>query len=268
MQRNNFLTKVVQCMEKIAPLSLAEKSWDNVGLLLESPANSNRKLNKVFLTIDLTTQTLKEAIEQQTDVIIAYHPPIFKGLKRLTFDDVKQKIVIESISNNISIYSPHTAADNCLFGVNDWISDAFKNKMECFPINPANEVSEAQEGSGSGRIVKLKEKESFNSILNQVKTHFNLNNNITSIAICAGSGSSLLLGVDADIYLTGEMSHHDLLACVEAGKSVILGEHSNSERGYLSNYLKPKLEKELNSLNLDNVEVIVSKLDKDPVSIE
>jgi putative NIF3 family GTP cyclohydrolase 1 type 2 len=33
------------------------------------------------------------------------------------------------------------------------------------------------------------------------------NNEVHSVAICAGSGGSKLLGVDADVYFTGEMSH-------------------------------------------------------------
>ena len=45
---------------------------------------------------------------------------------------------------------------------------------------------------------------------------------VSTIAICAGSGGSMLLGVDADVYFTGEMSHHEVLAAIQGGHNVIL----------------------------------------------
>ena len=56
---------------------------------------------------------------------------------------------------------------------------------------------------------------------------------VSSIAVCAGSGSSVLKGVEADVYITGEMSHHEVLDAVSCRRTVILCEHSNTERGYL-----------------------------------
>ena len=64
---------------------------------------------------------------------------------------------------------------------------------------------------------------------------------IRSVAICAGSGHSVLRDVDADLLFTGELSHHDALAVTEAGKCVVTLFHSNTERGFLSSVLKDKL---------------------------
>lgn len=64
---------------------------------------------------------------------------------------------------------------------------------------------------------------------------------IGSIGICAGSGSSLLNGLDVDMLLTGELDHHSTLAATESGKCVLCLNHSNSERGYLRAVLKEKL---------------------------
>ena len=61
----------------------------------------------------------------------------------------------------------------------------------------------------------------------------NLESKIKSIAVCAGSGASVLRGCRADLLVTGEMSHHEVLDFVHKGISVILTEHSNCERGYL-----------------------------------
>ena len=68
---------------------------------------------------------------------------------------------------------------------------------------------------------------------------------IRSVAICAGSGSSILRDVDADLLFTGELSHHDALAATEQGRCVITLFHSNTERGFLHSVLKEKLTKTL-----------------------
>lgn len=91
--------------------------------------------------------------------------------------------------------------------------------------------------------------------------YFLSESSISTVAVCAGSGSSVLKGVNADLYITGEMSHHDLLDANHRNVSVILCEHSNSERGYLK-HLVESLRPKLKGINL-----IISSVDKDPVSI-
>lgn len=80
--------------------------------------------------------------------------------------------------------------------------------------------------------------------------------------MCAGSGASVLFGAQADLYVTGEMSHHELLDSVHAGVSVILCEHSNTERGFL-----PVLAQSLDDLFEKTVSIHVSVVDRDPVII-
>lgn len=64
---------------------------------------------------------------------------------------------------------------------------------------------------------------------------------IRSVAICAGSGASVLHDIDADLYFTGELSHHDALAATEKGRCVVTLFHSNSERGFLHGVLRGRL---------------------------
>ena len=86
---------------------------------------------------------------------------------------------------------------------------------------------------------------------------------INSIAVCAGSGSSVLRSYagKVDLIVTGELSHHEVLNFTENGTNVVLTFHSNSERGYLREYIKKMLETELNN----EVEVVVSEVDCDPL---
>lgn len=88
-----------------------------------------------------------------------------------------------------------------------------------------------------------------------------VDDDINTVACCAGSGSSVLNDCDVDLYLTGEMSHHDVLHATSHGRCVILCEHSNTERGFLT-----CLQKTLSEL-LPDVESFVSRVDADPLVI-
>ncbi len=86
---------------------------------------------------------------------------------------------------------------------------------------------------------------------------------IKTAAACAGSGGSVLDGVRADLLLTGEMSHHQVLAAISRGSSVVLCEHTNTERGYLQSVYKKEVEKALQG----KVKVTVATTDRDPLEI-
>ena len=85
---------------------------------------------------------------------------------------------------------------------------------------------------------------------------------VSTVAVCAGAGASVLRGVRADLYLTGEMSHHEVLAATSRGTAVVLCEHSNSERGFL-----PVFREMLQRCLEPDVEVTISKVDRDPLHV-
>lgn len=115
------LKNIVAKLEGIAPSSTAEE-WDNVGLLVE-PCKSE-KVERVFLTNDLTEEVLEEALRlegKKVGLIVSYHPPLFAPLKRLTQRSFKERILLKAVEAGVAIYSPHTAHDNLTGGVNDWL---------------------------------------------------------------------------------------------------------------------------------------------------
>ena len=75
------LTKIIAKIEQFSPLSLAG-SWDNVGLLVEPYKTAI--ISKIILTNDLTESVVNECIDKNANMILSYHPPIFKPLKTLT----------------------------------------------------------------------------------------------------------------------------------------------------------------------------------------
>ena len=80
--------------------------------------------------------------------------------------------------------------------------------------------------------------------------------------ICTYIGATVLRGVTADVFLTGEMSHHEVLDATSRGTSVILCEHSNTERGYLT-VMKHKLQQVLGN----DIKISISDVDRDPLVI-
>src|ERR1044071_6224292 len=102
------VSDLAAAMETIAPLDLAEP-WDNVGLLAGSADAELR--GRVVLAIDLTERVLTEATGAGAGAIVAYHPPIWEGLKRITDADARGRVLIGAMRAGIAIYSPHTALD-------------------------------------------------------------------------------------------------------------------------------------------------------------
>ena len=101
-------------------------------------------------------------------------------------------------------------------------------------------------------------------------SHHTKNSLVSDVGICAGSGGGLfesVLNLKADLLVTGEMGHHQVLAANKKGMSVCLFEHSNTERGYLKDKFQKILKKALAQENLQHVEIIVSEKDKEPCNI-
>ena len=112
--------ELAKALEEIAPTNLAA-DWDNVGLLVEGPAKLS--IERVLICIDLTHTVLNEAIEAGVQAIVAYHPPIFGGLKRLTRRAPSQNLILRLIEAGIMVWSPHTGLDAARDGLGDWLLD-------------------------------------------------------------------------------------------------------------------------------------------------
>ncbi|XP_065558447.1 NIF3-like protein 1 isoform X2 [Artemia franciscana] len=349
------LSSVVTRLNNFAPLYLAE-AWDNVGLLVQP--STDKMINKLMLTNDLTQDVMDEAIRNRFDMVVSYHPPIFSGMKKLLTSSWKENLIIQCIENKIAVYSPHTSWDAINGGVNDWLVQAFEpNVAASVPITssyaaaPLNKYTHiitvplpfdpegkhvirellrvaagdstyveesmlAASGKelvtilcsdekltgivnvlqhphmttdgiriqkleknilpncGMGRFVTLTDCISVHDLIPVIKNHLGvqnlrigfsvthtLNTQVKTIAVCAGSGSSVIGSSKADILLTGEMSHHQVLDAQHRGATVILSEHSHTERGFLM-YVQPKI----CGLLENQVDVLVSGCDKDPLS--
>lgn len=118
---------LIRAMESFAPLTYAQP-WDNVGLLVGSPEQPLS--GPVYLTIDLTEEVLEEAVRADASAIVAYHPPVWTALKRITGDTPTGRIVLRAAQVGIVVYSPHTALDAMPGGMCDWLCEGLSASPE------------------------------------------------------------------------------------------------------------------------------------------
>ena len=107
------VAQITSALEKLAPLPLAE-DFDNVGLLVGNP---NSLVTGVLVTLDALEAVIHEAIAKNCNLVVSFHPILFKGIKRLNDSDYVTRAVSLAIKNDIAIYSMHTALDNVPGGV-------------------------------------------------------------------------------------------------------------------------------------------------------
>lgn len=257
---------IVEVLSAIAPPRLAA-SWDNVGTII----TGTRPVSSVMLCVDFTAGVLAEVEETGADAVVAYHPPLFRGAKRLLAGTPQGRVILGAVRAGVHVYSPHTALDAAAGGLNDWLLEAFGDIVGVSPLEPDAVDPEV----GSGRRATLSQPLGLSDLVTAIKRHLEVDTvrvaappeldgwgqrEIAQIAVCPGAGGSVFDGVEGiDLFLTGEMRHHDVLAHVGAGAAVVLAEHTNTERGYL-----PRLAERITAA-IRGVEVVMSEVDADPL---
>ncbi|KAH7362092.1 anon-35F/36A [Plectosphaerella cucumerina] len=279
-----FTKLVVDTMRKHFPEEIAERSWDNVGLLLGNieTSSSPEKASVVLVTNDLTYAVAQEAIEKGASVIVSYHPIIFSGLKSITTNDSQQATLILLASHGIAVYCPHTALDAAPKGINSWLADSVAGdaKSTRGPARPSASPPPGFEEAGAGGVVRFESPQTAGQVVANIAKAVGMSHvmvaapnpktwkesSVSSVAVCAGSGWDVVKDTGADVVVTGEVSHHAALKAVQTGVLVVTVFHSNSERGFLRERLVPLLEGELKS-TVPAAKVYMSEADRDPFEI-
>lgn len=109
---------VISVLETIAPPKYQE-SYDNSGLIV---GNADATLTQALICLDSTEEVVEEAINRGCNLVIAHHPIVFGGLKKITGKNYVERTVIKAIKNNIAIYAIHTNLDSVHTGVSKKIS--------------------------------------------------------------------------------------------------------------------------------------------------
>jgi dinuclear metal center YbgI/SA1388 family protein len=260
------LSEIVSVLDEVAPLRYAE-GWDNVGLLVGDPKSEVRR---VLVTVDYSSLVAEEAYERGVELVIAYHPPLFAPVKRVPHD----ALWADAIRRGIALYSPHTALDVALEGTNDFLAQACGVEGARRPLRAFAGRSGAvePEGIGLGRVGDVAQLPLSSLVaklkpalgLDYVLVAGSLDTTIRRVAVAAGAGGELLgdaIRERADVFVTGEIRHHDALTALRRGTAVIATLHSNSERAAVRSY-GSRLAARLTSL-----EIVTSERDADPFRV-
>jgi dinuclear metal center YbgI/SA1388 family protein len=265
------LPRLLPLLDAIAPLHHADHAWDNVGLLLE--ARHSPSITTIMVCNDLDDAVLEEAVRKNVQLLIAYHPPWFRAEKRMTVEGPLGR-VCKAAMHGISIYSPHTALDAVRGGINDFLIGLFgvtngEAVLPCAVVdggygrrgvisidnNGGISVERACQLVMSGLSLKAVR------LATPPSTRL-----LTTVAVCAGSGGSVLTPTTAkaDLVVTGELSHHQVLAFLANGTTVILTEHSNTERPFLRSVYVERVKEKVAG---EGVSVFYSECDGEPLHV-
>lgn len=208
--------EVVAVLEEFAP-RIFQESWDNAGFCIGDP---QQEVTGVMLGLDCTPALLDEAIACGANLIITHHPLIFHGLKRIDPTDAIGSLVYRAIRADLAIYSAHTNADKVFDGVSGWMADRL-GLTDCEILDPdPKAVGPDGRSVGLGMVGNWSEPVPADQFLERVKAAFGtpclrtsapLNRPIRRVAVCGGSGSSLLSAArkaGADAFLCGDLSYH------------------------------------------------------------
>lgn len=127
------IKNIIQQLELFAHPSLQEH-YDNSGLII---GNSDCICTGIVCTLDATEEVVKEAINKGCNLIVAHHPIIFSGLKKINGNNYVEKTIITAIKNDIAIYAIHTNLDNVIEGVNNTIAQKI-GLINCSILQPKN----------------------------------------------------------------------------------------------------------------------------------
>lgn len=247
--------ELISWLEEKYPTSAAE-DWDNVGLLT---GDDTKEVSHVFLALDLTEETLDEAIDKGADMIITHHPMIFSGIKKINNHSFTGRKILTLIRHEIPYFAMHTNYD--VLGMAD-LSAKYLDLTDTKVLS----VTQEESGEGFGRVGKIPEKMTLGMYasrvkealrLQDVKVYGNLEKEVETAAVCTGSGKSMIraaIKAGADVYVTGDIDHHTGLDTVAEGLALIDAGHYGTEYIFMD-AVKKELEGAFPKLKVSCAEV-------------
>ena len=210
-------------INELAPFS-AQAGYDNSGLIV---GNAYYGVKTVLTALDITNDIIADAEELGAELIVTHHPPIFRAIKRIDTETPIGSLMM----NGISVISAHTSFDSAQGGMNDLLCDklgltpdrplAYEDGVpagyicNCAPISPEDMGEKIKAALGC-----------------DVVRYNDMGGSIETVAVCSGSGGSLLADVlsnEVDAYITGDVKHDIFIDAYNAGLTVFDAGHFHTE---------------------------------------
>ena len=210
-------------LNTLAPYN-TQCSWDNSGLLVGNP---ERDVQCAAFALDLTNETLRQALDCGADVLVTHHPVIFNPKRNLLAGDP----VYALCQSGLAAISVHTPWDCAKGGVNDVLCNALGLTEPQGIASDETAVSMARIGNIAPCTPKAFAKQCAR-VLGTTVQLVEGRETIRRVAVCGGAGMDFFfdaLAAGADAYLTGEAKHHELLLAADCGKTLVVGGHFATE---------------------------------------
>ncbi|MDO4552047.1 MAG: Nif3-like dinuclear metal center hexameric protein [Bacillota bacterium] len=255
-------------LRAIAPREL-EEEWDNGGMQINMGKDT---VNKVLVCLEITKEVVEEAKGLKADFILTHHPLLFKPIDVVDGTTTYGEYIIQLIKNDISVYSAHTSFDAAFGGNNDYLADRLGlNQVRRLKLQqPLGEVEVF------GRIGVLQESISLQELGQRVEQTLkmkapprmvgNPEHSVRIVGLCSGGGAGSIFAAirnGCDVFITGDIDHHQAQAAREMGICLIDAGHYATERIFAENFAK-----RLRKAVAGKVEVLESQINTDPFDPE
>ena len=242
--------EIMRVIEATYPKDAA-LDFDNVGLLV---GRSEKEVNRIYLALDATDSVIESAEKAGADMLITHHPLIFTPLKKVTDEDFVSRRVLKLISNDIAYYAMHTNFDAAPGCMADLAGERLGLKDTRVLELMGKTAEDKDYGIGIygcfGRSMTLREtaeavKKAYG--IPFVTVFGNMEGSIRTAAICPGAGGSTLkeaLRCGADVYITGDIGHHEGIDAVANDMAVIDAGHYGIEHiftDFMEKFLEERL---------------------------
>ena len=276
------VAEIITIMDQLAPPWLTQE-WDNTGLQI---GDLRLPVRRIWVALDPSLEVVKAACEKDVDLLITHHPLIFRPLKSIDFDTPGGSIIQMAAQHQLAIFSAHTNLDIVRDGVNDVLAKRLGLKhLEILEpvqvraqLRAGNATTAGSDGEhGIGRIGSLDRESNLQSLALSVKEKLELNFvkvagspdlKINQVAICSGSGSSLMqtfLSSNAQVYISGDIHYHDARDAEAANRAIIDIGHFPSEH-LMVEALAQQLKKIFKTAGI-KVKVDACTIEKDPFAL-
>jgi len=263
---------ILQVLERIAPSELAEQ-WDNIGLQL---GKRDRQVKTVWVALDPLPEVISAACKASVDILVTHHPLLFHPVKSLDFDTPLGRIFEMATQHKLAIVSAHTNLDTTSGGVNDVLAAKIGLKNPGL-LGDSRMSFDTRTHSGLGRIGEIEKGTDLVRFARTVKRKLNLNSirvvgdpelAVYTVAVCTGSGSSLLdafFSTNAQVFITGDIRYHDARQAEAMNRGLIDIGHFDSE-AIIKEVLAERIRSGLQEMG-EAICVDICRLEKNPFMI-
>ena len=227
-----ILQKIIEKVEAFAPPCIACEG-DNIGLMF---GKRDKEISRVLVALDVDLGVIHEAKEKGVDLIVTHHPLMFDPIRQINEDSPAGRCLLELAECGIALYSAHTNLDSAVGGLND----IFAEKLGVSNTKPI-EITYTDENGvsyGIGRTGSLEKEMTLSEFAAFVCEKFDLpstnfvgdgNAKEKTVAVCSGSGGSLISLVSADVYVTGDIKYSNARNAADAGQNLVIAGHYETE---------------------------------------